>query len=267
LATRIEARGGLADLALDDHTRSELESLVARCRHREALAALAWDGAGQASGVRALFGGPSGSGKTLAAKLLAATLGKDLFRVDLSATVNKYLGETEKNLDRALAAAEELDVVLLLDEGDALMASRTDVGSSNDRYANLETNFLLQRIETFAGILLVTSNAADRIDRAFARRMDVVIHFRAPDEFSRYEILRLHLGAHSVDDQWLQEVACRCILTGGQLRNIVLHAQLLSLQDARPLDALHLSAALAREYRKTGAHCPLPPPSRFGAGD
>jgi len=260
LATRLETRGSLYDLALDEVTRSELDTLAARCRHREALASVAGEDSAHASGVRALFAGPSGTGKTLAARLLAASLGKDLYRVDLSATVNKYLGETEKNLDHAFSAAEELDVVLLLDEGDALMTMRTDVGSANDRYANLETNFLLQRIESFSGVLLVTTNAADRIDKAFARRMDVVIAFHVPDDLRRYEILCLQLGAHTVDDGWLQELACRCALTGGQLRNVVTHAQLLALQSRRRLGADHLYAALLREYRKTGAHCPLKRP-------
>jgi SpoVK/Ycf46/Vps4 family AAA+-type ATPase len=210
------------------------------------------------TGIRALFAGPSGSGKTLAARLLAASLGKDLYRVDLAATVNKYLGETEKNLDQAFAAAEECDVVLLLDEGDALMANRTAVGTSNDRYANLETNFLLQRVEAYDGILIVTSNAADRIDDSFARRLDVVVHFRSPDEWRRYDILRLHLnGDDRVDDTWLQEAAVRCALSGGQWRNVVSHARLLALSAAQPLDTSHLHAALVREYRKAGAQCPL----------
>ena len=259
LATRLPAQGGLHDLAVDDPTRDEIEALAARCRYREALAA---GGAAVAQGnvgVRALFAGASGTGKTLAARLLAASLGKDLFRVDLAATVNKYLGETEKNLNQAFSAAEELDVVLLLDEGDALMANRTDVGSSNDRYANLETNFLLQRIESFDGILLVTSNTADRIDKAFARRMDVVINFRPPDEWRRYDILKLHLAGEEVDDDWLQQMACRCALTGGQLRNIVGHARLLALQEGGAMCTEHLYAALGREYRKTGGTCPLRP--------
>jgi SpoVK/Ycf46/Vps4 family AAA+-type ATPase len=247
-------------LAVDVETREELDALAARCRFRERLAAGGAAVAQGNAGVRALLAGGSGTGKTLAARLLAASLGKDLYRVDLAATVNKYIGETEKNLDQAFAAAEELDLVLLLDEGDALMANRTDVGTSNDRYANLETNFLLQRIESFDGILLVTSNAADRIDKAFRRRMDVVIHFRAPDEWRRYEILRLHLGdAPEVDDQWLQDAACRCALAGGQWRNVVAHARLLALQESRPISAGHLHAALLREYRKTGAQCPLRP--------
>jgi hypothetical protein len=259
MATRLVAQGTLDDLAVDDGTREELAALAARCRWREELAARSAAIAGGGVGVRALFGGPSGSGKTLAARLLAAELGKDLYRVDLAATVNKYLGETEKNLNRAFSAAEELDVVLLIDEGDALMANRTDVGSSNDRYANLETNFLLQRLESFEGILLVTTNAADRIDRAFARRMDVVVNFRSPDAWRRYEILQRQLAADHLDAAWLEDVASRCALGGGQLRNAVMHARLLALQAGRPLDEEHLQAALAREYRKSGANCPLRP--------
>ncbi len=270
LATRLQDARGLDELILDEAGREEVEAVLERCRWREALAADARTTSTSGVGVRALFAGPSGTGKTLAARAIAAELGKDLYRVDLSATVNKYLGETEKNLNQALDAAEELDVVLLLDEGDALMANRTDVGSSNDRYANLETNFLLQRIESFEGILLVTSNAADRIDRAFARRMDAVVHFRAPDALRRYELLCLHLGDAAmpgIDDAWLQEAAARCALSGGQWRNVVLHARLLALRAGRAVDAEHLQAALQREYRKSGAGCPLRPlaamPSRL----
>ena len=265
LATRLQDARGLDELILDDAGREEVDAVLERCRWREALAADALTTSTSGVGVRALFAGPSGTGKTLAARAIAAELGKDLYRVDLSATVNKYLGETEKNLNQALDAAEELDVVLLLDEGDALMANRTDVGSSNDRYANLETNFLLQRIESFEGILLVTSNAADRIDRAFARRMDAVVHFRAPDALRRYELLCLHLGDAAmpgIDDAWLQDAATRCALSGGQWRNVVLHARLLALRAGRGIDAEHLQAALQREYRKSGASCPLRPIER-----
>jgi hypothetical protein len=266
LATRLPAQGQWHELAVDDPTRDELNALLARCRWRETLAEGASAIGRCGVGVRALLAGNSGTGKTLAARLLAAELGKDVYRVDLAATVNKYLGETEKNLDRAFNAAEQMDVVLLLDEGDALMANRTDVGSSNDRYANLETNFLLQRIESFEGILLVTSNAAERIDKAFARRMDVVIHFRPPDEWRRYDILKLHLAGSDVDDDWLQQAACRCALSGGQWRNIVSHARLLALQAGAALQVTHLYAALAREYRKTGSACPLRPADVAAAG-
>jgi hypothetical protein len=260
IAARLPGAGTLADLVVDGATRDELDALEARCRFRERLAAGTPALAQGNVGVRALFSGGSGTGKTLAARRLAASLGRDLYRVDLAATVNKYIGETEKNLDRAFAAAEELDVVLLLDEGDALMTRRTDVGSSNDRYANLETNFLLQRIESFGGILLVTTNAVDRIDAAFSRRMDVVIHFRAPDEWRRYDIVRSHLlPGDRVDDEWLQNAACRCTLSGGQWRNVVAHARLLAIREDGVLRTAHLRDALTREYRKTGGVSPLRP--------
>jgi len=209
-------------------------------------------------GVRALFSGPSGTGKTLAARLLAATLQKDLYRLDLSTVVNKYIGETEKNLSRVFARAEELDVILLLDEGDSLLTRRTDVQNANDRYANLETNYLLQRLESFEGILIVTTNAGDRIDRAFQRRMDIVIRFPAPTAQERWNIWQLHLPpAHRVHENLLSEVSERCQLTGGQIRNAILHASLLAIDDGGVLRSAHLETAVHREYFKSGAVCPL----------
>ena len=252
-------------LAADAHTQSELLTLEARCRHRERLAQAVGGAFGRQlnCGVRALFSGPSGTGKTLAARLLAGALQKDLYRLDLSAVVNKYIGETEKNLSQVFARAEELDVVLLIDEGDALLTQRTAVSTANDRYANLETNYLLQRIEGYQGILIVTTNAADRIDSAFQRRMDVMVEFRAPDAAERYAIWQLHLPpTHRVDLRSLQETAVRCMLNGGQIRNAVLHAALLALQDGSVISGQHLYAAIAREYRKMSAACPLPLPGR-----
>ncbi|MEO7827961.1 MAG: ATP-binding protein, partial [Allosphingosinicella sp.] len=252
LATPIDRAAPPEPLQLDAQDQADFEALVLRCRHREALGA-----PGGGRGVRALFAGPSGTGKTLAARHVAAALGKDLYRIDLSATVSKFIGETEKSLERALSAAESLNIVLLLDEGDALMARRTDVTSSNDRYANLETNFLLQRIESFDGILLVTSNDSERIDPAFARRMDAVLTFRPPDEIRRHEILRQQLGHHRVSPALLQDVACRCALTGGQLHNVALHARLLALDAGVTVGDSELRRAVMREYRKTGDYCPL----------
>jgi ATPase family associated with various cellular activities (AAA) len=260
LATRLPVGGGWEDLAVAADTARELELLEHRCRAREQLhetvgAAL---GAQLTPGVRALFSGPTGTGKSLGARLLAAALGKELFGVDLGTVVNKYLGETEKNLDAVFSRAEELDVVLLLDEGDALMTRRTDVQTSNDRYANLETNFLLQRLESYEGILVVTTNAGERIDPAFRRRLDVVVEFRAPDATERWSIWHLHLPPeHAADDAFLDEVAARCRLSGGQIRNAVLHASLLALEDGGVIDAGHIELAVHREYRKTGSVCPL----------
>ena len=260
LATRVETHGGWEQLALKPETMRELRGLESRCRHRERLHESVGRGVGAQlnTGVRALFSGPSGTGKTLAARLLASVLGMDLYRLDLSSVVNKYIGETEKNLSQVFARAEELDVILLLDEGDALLTQRTGVQSSNDRYANLETNYLLQRLEAYEGILLVTTNAHDRIDSAFQRRMDVVIDFHSPEASELWRIWQLHLPAgHAVDDALLGEVARRCSMNGGQIRNAVLHASLLALEDGGRVTSAHLEAAVRREYRKSGAVCPL----------
>ncbi|GAB3866205.1 ATP-binding protein [Nocardioides maradonensis] len=259
LATALDPLPVDARPVLTAAAEEELATLVRRCRHRERLAERTGSShPGLNRGVRALISGPSGTGKTLAARYLAAVLELDLFRVDLAAVVNKYVGETERNLDRVLSRAEELDVVLLLDEGDALMTKRTEVANANDRYANLETNFLLQRLETFDGIVVVTSNASARIDTAFLRRIDVTVEFVPPEAPERRLIWEAHLGAHDVPTMVLDEVARRCVLTGGQIRNAGLHAALLALEDGAPVGEDHVLAAVRREYRRAGATCPLP---------
>lgn len=260
LAARVETVGDWSHLAACADTLEELRDLESRCRNRERLSAEvgACLGAQMNHGVRALFGGASGTGKTLAARLLAASLRKDLYRLDLSTVVNKYIGETEKNLNQVFARAEELDVILLLDEGDALLTQRTDVANANDRYANLETNYLLQRLESYEGIIVVTTNASERIDSAFRRRMDVCVNFAAPDAGERWSIWQMHLpAAHSVTRPMLDEVARRCELTGGQIRNAVLHAAALALEAGGAVGDSHLEASVRREYRKSGAVCPL----------
>ena len=260
LAARVNTTGNWSQLAASAEILQELRDLESRCRNRERLRALLNDNlsAQLNVGVRALFSGPSGTGKTLAARLLAASLKMDLYRLDLSSVVNKYIGETEKNLNQVFSRAEELDVILLIDEGDALLTQRTGVQTSNDRYANLETNYLLQRLEAFEGILIVTTNAGDRIDTAFQRRMDVVVSFRTPDAAERWLIWQLHLPpAYAIDHALMDEIASRCALNGGQIRNAVLHASLLALNDGGVINSGHLIAAVQREYRKSGGVCPL----------
>jgi len=260
LATHLETAGGWNQLVVSPPIANRLNELEQRCRHRERLG----DYLGAAfihshnTGVRALFTGGSGTGKTLAARILASELGMDLYRVDLAAVVNKYIGETEKNLHQILSRAEELDVILLLDEGDALLGGRTEVRSANDRYANLETDYLLQRLEHYQGIVFVTTNAAENIDSAFQRRMDVVVNFVSPQAEERWHIWQLHLPeTHQVDESTLERIVVRCALTGGQIRNAALHATLLALDEDRPLSPWHLEKAIESEYRKAGSLCPL----------
>ena len=260
LAARVEGAGSADDLVVGDTTRQALSDFIARGRQREDVIANLGRGFGTSAsrGVRALFSGPSGTGKTLAASVAANALGLDLYRLDLASVVNKYVGETERNLSRVFARAEELDVVLLIDEGDSLMTGRTDVHTSNDRYANLETNYLLQRLESYEGILIVTTNAANRIDKAFSRRIDVQVEFTAPDASQRYEIWQLHLPhRHSVQEWFLRTVSTRCQLSGGQIRSAALLATVLALEDGRGVEDRHVAEAVSREYRKTGTASPL----------
>jgi ATP-dependent 26S proteasome regulatory subunit len=242
LATRLESGGSWNQVVVSQATLAELDDLPG----------------GLNTGVRALLEGPSGTGKTLAARVLAGELGLDIYRVDLSALVNKYIGETEKNLSRVLNRAEELNVVLLLDEGDALMARRTDVKSSNDRYANLETNYLLQRLETYTGIALITTNSPGNIDPAFRRRMDVVVKFHLPDAEQRWQLWQLHLPPrHDVQSAEAEQIALRHAFTGGQIRNAAIYASLLALdRRAERVDAGDVRAAIEREYRKSGGVFP-----------
>ncbi|HUB31529.1 MAG TPA: ATP-binding protein [Bryobacteraceae bacterium] len=266
LAVRIDGSAYWTHLVLRESTFRELRVLEGRCRHRERLASAfhASVPGGMNRGVRALFEGPSGTGKTIAARVLANELGLDLYRVDLAAVVNKYIGETEKNLSKVLSRAEDLNVILLLDEGDSLMTRRTDVKSSNDRYANLETNYLLQRLESYTGIVIVTTNAGQSIDSAFRRRMDSVIKFHLPDAAERFQLWQVHLPqGHEVPIAVLEDAAIRHQFTGGQIRNISVRAALLSFaRSAAALDEEDLREAIRAEHRKAGASFVEAPPPR-----
>ena len=265
LASRIEPDGRWEHLIVGEFTAAKLAELEARCRHRERVLDHLGPafGASTNAGVRALFTGSSGTGKTLAARILGAELGLDVYRLDLSAVVNKYVGETEKNLHKVLSTAEELDVLLLIDEGDALLGSRTEVRSANDRFANLETNYLLQRLEGYQGVVVVTTNAAENIDSAFQRRMDVVVSFVEPGARERWDIWQVHLpDDHAVEQEYLEQIAVRCEMTGGQIRNAAMHSSLLAVGEGLPVLRSHMEQAVAAEYQKAGALSPFDPSGR-----
>ncbi|MBD3316910.1 MAG: AAA family ATPase [Chitinivibrionales bacterium] len=270
LADYLQPHGGWSSLVTVESTANRLRELEKRCLYREQVIEHLGPAFGNTvnRGVRALFTGAAGTGKTMAARILASELGMDLYRVDLSAIINKYIGETEKNLHRILSRAEALDIVLLLDEGDSLLGQRTDVKSANDRYANLETNFLLQRLENYQGIVVITTNLVENIDRAFQRRMDVVVPFFSPQAQERLHILGLHLPKeHKVDLTYMELTALRCRLTGGQIRNAAMEAALLALDDGAHVKRRHLESALRNEYRKAGGTFPLEYVDEFREND
>ncbi len=204
----------------------QLNVLVKRCSVREKLGT----GLGSAlqttlnTGVTALFYGASGAGKTLAASIVASQLATPLYRIDLAGLMNKYIGETEKNLSKALDKAAESDVILLLDEADALFGQRSDASNSGDRFANMLTNYLLTRIETHPGIVILTSNAKERIDSAFTRRLDSVVEFRLPNAKQRFALLCHHFGSRIPSQSFCQFLGDYCELSGGFIRNIVLNS-------------------------------------------
>jgi hypothetical protein len=214
-------------------------------------------------GVTALFAGESGTGKTLAAEVVAGALGLDLYVIDLSSVVDKYIGETEKNLERIFTEADRVNGVLLFDEADAIFGKRSEVSDAHDRYANVETAYLLQRMERFDGLAVLTTNLRANIDDAFLRRLDAVVDFPMPEEDDRRREWDLHLPATAprADDVDLDFLAHRFRLSGGNIRNIALGAAFLAADDDAAVGMAHLVRATEREYRKLGRLCT---PEEFG---
>jgi SpoVK/Ycf46/Vps4 family AAA+-type ATPase len=207
--------------------------------------------------VRCLLVGPSGTGKTLAAGWLATRLGLPLYRVDLAAVMSKYIGETEKNLSALLARAEHSEIVLLFDEADSLFGKRTDIKDSNDRFANSQTNYLLQRIEFYRGIVLLTSNSRERFDSAFTRRLDKIIEFALPSPPERRALWLSHLGANQqLSVRQINQLAAGCDLAGGHIRNAVLAAAVEAEGRQQPIAYEDILIGLDGEYRKLGRQFP-----------
>jgi SpoVK/Ycf46/Vps4 family AAA+-type ATPase len=259
LAEPLREAVGDEALVLTPELKQQMELLLARCRARDGLV----EGLGPSArtryraGVRALFVGPSGTGKTLAAGWLATKLSLPLYRVDLASVTSKYIGETEKNLAQLFALAEHGDLLLLFDEADSLFGKRTDVRDSNDRFANAQTNYLLQRIESFEGIAVLTSNSKSRFDTAFMRRLDAIVDFPPPAPAERRALWEAHLGqGHAIPPREFGRLVAVADLTGGQIRNVVLTAAVLAHGQARPIELGDILRAMADEYRKVGRDLP-----------
>jgi hypothetical protein len=265
LARRIPPRATWERLIAPATVVDRLRELCARVRWRDQVLG-EWDMGGSASKGRAvtgLFAGESGTGKTLAAEVIAADLGLDMYVVDLSTVVDKYIGETEKNLDKVFNEADQINAVLLFDEADAIFGKRSEVSDARDRYANVEVAYLLQRMERFDGVALLTTNLRANLDEAFLRRLDVVVEFPDPDEDARRQLWQVHLPSSlpfddDVDFDFLTEAFD---LTGGSIRNVALTAAFLAADNDRPVSMADLVRATEREYRKLGRLCL---PSEFG---
>jgi vesicle-fusing ATPase len=203
-------------------------------------------------GISALFAGPSGTGKTLAAEIIANELRLDLYRIDLSQVVSKYIGETEKNLHRVFAAAETAGAVLLFDEADALFGKRSEVRDSHDRYANMEVSYLLQRMESYRGLAILTTNLQQALDPAFRRRLRFVVQFPFPGEAERAAIwARVFPEAAPVDGLDPARLS-RLSVAGGNIRNIALAAAFLAADEGGPVTMGRLLRATRAECEKLG---------------
>ena len=255
LGTRIEWKQSWDDLVLPDDSRDELREMIARVRHRR-LVLDEWGFARKVAkglGIPAMFHGPPGTGKTMAAGLVAAELGLDLYQIDLSRMVSKYIGETEKQLAQVFDAAEAGHAILLFDEADSLFAKRTDVKSSNDRYANLEVNYLLQRMEAFTGITILTTNLDSGIDDAFKRRLAFRIAFPLPEAEERERLWQRMMpdAARLAADINFKQLAERFEMSGGYIRNAALRAAYLAAADGE-IAMRHLVNAATLEYVSMG---------------
>lgn len=256
LARRVEPGVGWDDLVLPPPTHRRLRELALRARHREQVLGQ-WGmrpGGGRGRGVIALFAGESGTGKTMSAEVVAADLGMDLYVVDLSTVVDKYVGETEKNLERIFTEASAVNAVLLFDEADAIFGKRSEVKDAHDRHANIESAYLLQRMESFDGIAVLTTNLRANLDEAFTRRLDVVADFPVPDSGQRLALWDRCLGDRlpRADDLDLGFCADRFELAGGSIRACAVTAAYLAAESGRPLTMRQVVTAVVQEYRKLG---------------
>jgi AAA+ superfamily predicted ATPase len=260
LATKIEPVHHWDQIVLPDDTVAQLHEICQQVVQRRRV--LDEWGFGRrlslGKGVTALFAGPSGTGKTTAAEIIARELGLDLYKIDLSGVVSKYIGETEKNLERIFTEAENANCILLFDEADALFGKRSEVRDSHDRYANIEIAYLLQKMDQYDGIAILATNLRQNMDEAFVRRLSFVAEFPFPDEAQRTQIWRILLPGESrlepdVDPGFL---GTQLRVTGGSIKNVVLGAAFLAAGEGERIGMRHLLRAARREYQKLGKVLP-----------
>jgi hypothetical protein len=260
LARVVTPRARWEDLVLPDDTITQLREICVHVRQRpRVLHEWGFDRRlTLGKGLYALFVGPSGTGKTLAAEVIAGSLGLELLRVDLAAVVSKYIGETEKNLERIFRSAEGGDAVLFFDEADALFGRRSEIKDAHDRYANIEVDFLLQRLEQYEGVVILASNLAQNIDESFTRRMQFTVDFPFPNEPLRLAIWRNHFPPETPLERDLDfpYMAHAFKIAGGNIRKIVLNAAFLAADDGGAVGMKHLLKATRREYERMGKHYP-----------
>ena len=256
LARTITPRYSWGDIILPAETKRQLEEICYRVKHRHRVFE-DWGFGTRLSlgkGVNALFAGPSGTGKTMAAEVIALELGLDLYQIDLSGVVSKYIGETEKNLDRVFTAARNANAILFFDEADALFGKRSEVKDAHDRYANIEVSYLLQKMEEYEGLAILATNLRQNLDEAFLRRLAFVVHFPFPDENYRLAIWQKIWPAETplAADLDLEFFAHRFKLSGGNIKNAALAAAFFAVEDSGIVTMEHLLKAMQREFQKMG---------------
>jgi len=262
LARRIRPRLGWDDIVLSPDRLAQLHEIVDTFRN-SSMVYDEWGFApGSNHGLVALFSGPSGAGKTLSAEVLAKELRLDIFKLEMSAVVSKYIGETEKNLEEVFDAASAGNLVLFFDEADALFGKRSEVKDARDRYANIEVSYLLQRLERYEGIVVLATNFEKNLDEAFLRRIHTRIDFVLPGEAERLAIWKLNLPAAApIGDVDLPALAKNFQLSGASIRNAAVHGAFLASAEGSKIDMRHLVLGVARDYRKFGR---LIKPDEFG---
>jgi len=256
MARKITPRYTWFDIVLPDDQLTLLHEIVATVRGRS-LVLEEW-GVGRklasSPGVTMLFSGPPGTGKTMAAEVITAELSLDLYKIDLSTIVSKYIGETEKNLERIFSEAQSSNAILFFDEADAIFGKRSEVKDAHDRYANIEISYLLQRMEAYNGVTILATNLRANLDEAFTRRLQFAVDFPFPDESYRLRIWQTLLppGVPSEPGLDFELLARRFKLAGGNIRNILVSAAYLAASDGGRLGMKHLLHGTRRELQKMG---------------